>query len=260
MNKIQSSRRLIQPEIAYGSPVRKRLALETPPMAKVIPFNRGNSASGLAPYLNKITNADCTTEMRNLPDACIDLIVTDPPYLVHYRDRTGRKIANDDNSSWVLPAFSEAYRVLKPDSFCVSFYGWNKIDVFLSAWRTCGFNPVGHFTWTKSYASTIGFTEMRHECAYLLAKGRPGKPVNPPSDVLPWKYSGNRLHPTQKPVSGLTPLIEAYSRPGDIVLDPFAGSGTTGIAARNCRRQFVLFEMDQNYFDAANERLLTELN
>jgi adenine-specific DNA-methyltransferase len=101
---------------------------------------------------------------------------------------------------------------------------------------------------------------MRHECAYLLVKGRPSKPVNPPSDVLPWKYSGNRLHPTKKPVSALTPLIEAYSRPGDIVLDPFAGSGTTGIAARLCKRQFVLFEMDRNYCEAANERLRTELN
>jgi len=260
MNKIQSSRCLIQPEIAYGSPVRKPQAPEIPPLAKVIPFNRGNSAPGLASYLNKITNADCTTEMRNLPDGCIDLVVTDPPYLVHYRDRTGRTIANDDNASWVLPAFSQAYRLLKPDSFCVSFYGWNKIDVFLSAWRKSGFYPVGHFTWTKSYASTIGFTEMRHECAYLLAKGRPSKPVNPPSDVLPWKYSGNRLHPTQKPVSALTPLIEAYSRSGDIVLDPFAGSGTTGIAARTCARQFVLFEMDRNYYEAANERLRTDRN
>lgn len=205
--------------------------------------------------LNRIIHADCVTGMRALPDASIDLILTDPPYVVRYRDRTGRAIPNDDNDRWIFPAFYEAHRVLKPDSFCISFYGWNKVDRFLSVWRDCGFTPVGHFTWVKPYASSIGFTQMRHESAYLLAKGRPAKPANPPGDVLSWKYSGNKLHPTQKPVSALTPLIEAYTQKNDIVLDPFAGSGTTGVAARACGRNFILFEKDGEYFQNAAERL-----
>jgi len=49
--------------------------------------------------------------------------------------------------------------------------------------------------------------------------------------VLPWQYTRNELHPNQKPVIGIVPLIQAYSNPGDIMLDPFAGSGTTGVAA-----------------------------
>jgi site-specific DNA-methyltransferase (adenine-specific) len=59
---------------------------------------------------------------------------------------------------------------------------------------------------------------------------------------LPWEYTSNELHTNQKPVVALTPLIEAYSEPGDLILDPFAGSGSTGVAAKRCNRQFILIE------------------
>ncbi len=216
------------------------------------------STLGASPYLDRLILGDCAKLMRNLPDGCVDLIVTDPPYVTNYKDRGGRSIVNDDNSRWIYPAFFEAYRVLKDDAFCFSFYGWNKADKFLSAWRECGFSPVGHFTCVKTYSSSVGYTKMEHECAYLLVKGRPTKPVNAPSDVLPWKYTGNKFHPTQKPVSALMPIIEAYSKKGEIVLDPFGGSGSTAVAARLCERHFILFEKDEQYFEAAQMRLLME--
>jgi site-specific DNA-methyltransferase (adenine-specific) len=230
---------------------------ESPPTSSFAQLSLETTMS-TTPYLNAITHGDCTTLLRQLPDACTDLVLTDPPYLVRYRDRQGRTLLGDHNGRWVYPAFFELYRVLKPDSFCIAFYGWNKIDRFMAAWRECGFTPVGHFTWVKPYASSKGFTSMRHESAYLLAKGRPRKPHSPPPDVLPWEYSGNSLHPTQKPVSALCPLVEAYSQPGDIVLDPFAGSGSTGIAAVETGRQFMLFEKDERYFNAARERLRSQ--
>ena len=215
------------------------------------------SASGGRPYLDRVILGDCIELMRDLPDGCADLIVTDPPYVAHYRDRQGRRIVNDDNARWIYPAFYEAFRLLKNDAFCVSFYGWNRVDKFLSAWRECGFKPVGHFVWVKTYSSSVGFTKMWHECAYLLAKGRPANPANPPPDVLPWKYSGNKFHPTQKPVSALAPLIQTYSEKGDVVLDPFGGSGSTAVAARLHDRHFILFEKDQHYFALAKTRLLS---
>jgi adenine-specific DNA-methyltransferase len=113
----------------------------------------------------------------------------------------------------------------------VSFYGWNRIDAFFRFWRQAGFYPVEHIVWAKNYASSRGFLEARHEQAYLLAKGRPAKPALPIADVREWEYSGNRAHPTEKAVSVLKPLIEAFSRPGDLVLDPFSGSGSTSAAA-----------------------------
>ena len=66
--------------------------------------------------------------------------------------------------------FAVIARVLRPDSFCVSFYGWPEADRFLSVWKRCGLRPVSHFVWIKDYASRKGYTESRHEMAYLLAK------------------------------------------------------------------------------------------
>jgi len=208
-------------------------------------------------YFDRLILGDCVKMMRKMPAACVDFVLTDPPYVAHYKDRSGRQIQNDDNAEWIYPAFREAFRVLKDDAFCLSFYGWNKVDSFFAAWKESGFRPVGHFTWVKRYRSSVGFTQACHECAYLLVKGRPEKPSNPPPDVLSWQYSGNKLHPTQKPVTALTPLIEAYTQPGDLILDPFGGSGSTAVAARHCNRHYVLFEIDESYFNAAKFRLLT---
>jgi adenine-specific DNA-methyltransferase len=74
-------------------------------------------------------------------------------------------------------------------------------------------------------------------------------------DVQTWKYSGNTLHPTQKAVEILTPLIASFSQPGATVLDPFMGSGSTGIAAAKAGRSFVGIELDQGHFETAAGRL-----
>ena len=76
--------------------------------------------------VNQIVQGDCVQVLKTLPSASVDLVVTDPPYLVNYRDRSGRTVKNDNGgSAGVLAAFSDAYRVLKPHSFCVCFYGMN---------------------------------------------------------------------------------------------------------------------------------------
>jgi len=72
---------------------------------------------------------------------------------------------------------------------------------------------------------------------------------------LPWRYSGNRLHPTQKPLIALWPLIKAISRPGDLVLDPFAGSGTTALAAAQLGRRYIGMEIIPQYWSIAFRRL-----
>lgn len=87
----------------------------------------------MQPTLNHLHLGDCTHVMRHLPEGSVDLIVTDPPYLVNYRDRHGRSIANDRNSDWLKPAFTEMFRVLRRDRFVVSFYGWNHADKFITA-------------------------------------------------------------------------------------------------------------------------------
>jgi len=206
-------------------------------------------------FLDTVAHGDCIGLMRRLPSASVDFILTDPPYLVNYRSRDGRAIRNDVDDRWLKPAFAEAYRVLRWNRFCVCFYGWSQADKFLVAWRAAGFRPVGHLVFRKSYASTTRFLRYKHEQAYLLAKGNPAQPKQPIGDVLEMRYSGNALHPTQKPVSALLPLIESFSSSGDVVLDPFCGSGSTLVAARQLRRRFLGIELDQTYCAIAGRRL-----
>lgn len=202
-----------------------------------------------------ILQGDCNEVLKTRARSSVDLVLTDPPYLVNYRDRTGRTIANDLDPTSVMASFTQIYRVLKPNSFMVCFYGWNKIDLFFRSWKKAGFRPVGHVVWAKNYASSTRFFKTQHEQAYLLAKGRPDTPDDPISDVRPWEYTGNRAHPTEKAVSILSPLIKAFSNPGDTVLDPFAGSGSTLVAAALCNRKPIGIELDERYCKLANRRL-----
>jgi adenine-specific DNA-methyltransferase len=206
-------------------------------------------------FINRVVHGDCTEVMRGMPQESIDLIVTDPPYLVAYRSRDGRTLTGDDTSAWLEPSAAAMYRLLKPNRYCVSFYGWHKVEQFMAAWKRAGFRPVGHFVFVKQYASSAGHTRYYHENAYLLAKGRPRPSYRPIRDVLRWRYTGNLLHPTEKPVYALLPLIRAYSDSTDIVLDPFAGSGSTAIAALELGRRFIAIEKDARYYRSAAERI-----
>jgi len=204
---------------------------------------------------NIIFNGDCTEVMQVIDDATVDFVLTDPPYVTKYKDRSGRTVANDDNARWLRPAFKEMHRVLKNGGFCVSFYGWNKVDLFMDAWRAAGFRIVGHLVFRKRYASTVRFLRYQHEQAYLLAKGEPRRPARPVPDVLDFPYSGNRLHPTQKPLEALQPLIKAFTKEGDLVLDPFCGSGSTLAAAQQLGRHWTGIELDGEHYRTATRRL-----
>jgi len=207
-------------------------------------------------FTNQILHGDCIEVMRQMPADCVDFILTDPPYLVNYRDRTGRTIQNDADESWLKPTMAEAYRVLKQDRVAVMFYGWTKIDAFFEAWRSAGFQPVGHIVFRKSYSSKSRFLRYQHEQAFLLAKGRPPLPKQPLGDVMDMPYSGNKLHPTQKPIPALVPLIRSFTLQGESVLDPFAGSGSICAAAALTGRKYIGIEMDDVYFQQASKRLI----
>jgi DNA modification methylase len=191
-------------------------------------------------FTNQILHGDCIGVMREMPTNSVDFILTDPPYLVNYRDRSGRTIQNDVDESWLKPAMAEAYRVLKQDRVAVMFYGWTKVDSFFEAWRSAGFQPVGHIVFRKSYSSKSRFLRYQHEQL---------------GDVMDMPYSGNKLHPTQKPIPALAQLIRSFSLPGESVLDPFAGSGSTCAAALLTGRKYIGMEMDDLYFQHASERL-----
>jgi adenine-specific DNA-methyltransferase len=196
--------------------------------------------------------------MQEMPAESVDLIVTDPPYLCHFQDRAGRRVTNDDRDEWLEPAFTQMYRVLQPDRLCVSFYGWHRVDAFFAAWKEAGFRPVGHLVFVKRYASKERFVAYSHESAYLLAKGNPAKPHTMLRDVLEWQYTGNERHPTEKPLMTMMLLVQAFSSPGDIVLDPFVGSGTTAVAAKKLGRRYIGMDIEPVYAQQAQERVRRE--
>src|SRR3546814_20206155 len=94
--------------------------------------------------------------MEAFGDEGVDFILTYPPYVTRYRDRQGRKVANDDNGRWLKPAFREMFRTLKDGGYCVSFYGWAKIGLFAAAWGAAGFRLVGHLVFQRSEERRVG--------------------------------------------------------------------------------------------------------
>ena len=206
-------------------------------------------------FTNRIVQGNCIEVMRQMPAESVDFILTDPPYLVNYHDRYGRTLQNDVDANWLKPAMAATYRVLKQNRLMACFYGWPRADHFLDAWRSAGFRPVGHFVFRKSYTSSTKFMKCQHEQAYLLAKGKPPLPKNPLSDVQRLIYTGNVLHPTQKAVVSLVPLVRAFTLRGDVVLDAFCGSASTCASALLTGRKYIGIELDSEYFRAASERM-----
>jgi DNA modification methylase len=192
--------------------------------------------------------------MAQMPDASVDFVLTDPPYVARYATSDGRTVPNDNFAS-LSPAMAEAYRVLRAHSFAVVFYGWVHIDKFAFAFRNAGFRPVGHLVFRKRYTSARRYLAYRHEAAYLLAKGNPLLAADPIADMRDWDFTGNKLHPTQKPVSSLLPLVEAFSQRGQLVLDPFCGSGSSLAAAKQLGRNFIGFDISAEYAAIASSRL-----
>ncbi len=93
---------------------------------------------------------------------------------MNYFDRSGRTVQNDNNADWLEPAFREAYRTLKPHSFMVSFYAWNRIAKFLAAWRRAGFYIVGHMVFRKRLYVHITLPSLPTRTGVFAGKGKTG--------------------------------------------------------------------------------------
>lgn len=190
-----------------------------------------------------LLQGDCLEIMPGLPAGTVDLVLTDPPCV------------DGADTGWLTHAYAEMYRLLRPDSLCITFYDWANTDAFFAAWRAAGFRIVGHLVFCKDHACRERTLKGVHDPAYVLVKGRAPAVAPAPSDVRPCGYIGSFLHPMQKSVDALKPLIDAYTRRGDLVLDPFAGSGTSLVAARELERRYLGIEIDPAHAVTAKKRL-----
>lgn len=218
-----------------------------------MPFQPYFEQDGITLY-----HGDCRDILPALESESFDLVLTDPPYLVSYSGRWGSDwgvIEGDSDPVWVLPVYRELWRTLKPDSLCITFYGWPTADVFLEAWDLTGFRPVSILVLLKGRWGLGYYTRAQHEQAYVLAKGRPRKPDPAISDVLIWEHISSQVHPNQKPLCAISRLVSTFTLPTQTILDPFCGSGTTLVAARNLGRRAVGIEIDERYCELAARRL-----
>lgn len=209
----------------------------------------------------KLINDDCLNAMKFIPDGSISMILTDPPYGMdfqsNYRIDKYSKIRNDKDLSWLNDWTDEMFRVAKDDTAHYVFCSFHNVDKFKQALEV-KFKVKNMLVWEKNNTS-MGDLKAdfapKYEMIIFLQKGRRFINGRRDPNILKFNRTGNKLHPTQKPVDLLEYLITKFSDKGAIVLDPFMGSGSTGVAAKNLNRDFIGIELDENYFNIAKERI-----
>lgn len=211
---------------------------------------------------NTIIHADCLTVLRQMQSESVDAIITDPPYGINYVSQTGARVKNDTSPFiWFL---YDAFRVLKSGESgrggLICFTRWDVEQTFMDAMKLAGFQVKSEVVWDKVYhgmGDTRAAFAPTHENILFAVKGKYCFPKHRPKDLftVPKINSSKMIHPTEKPVDLLAALIEATTNPGDLILDPFAGCGSTLAAAQKTGRRFIGIELDASYFAKAEQRL-----
>lgn len=211
--------------------------------------------------IGKITCADCLDILKQLPDKCVDLVLTDPPY--------GIKMAQDTgiyNKTSLKKGFTNKHSIKKKDwddkrpekiyfdeilrvGKNVIIFGGNYFADMLPATR-------GWIVWDKKENEKIAPYFSDCELAYTSFD------KNIKKYLYGWygveginKRTESKSHPTQKPVELFMKILQDYSNENDLVLDCFSGSGTTAVACHNLKRRFICIEKDPEYAEKSRERL-----
>ena len=211
--------------------------------------------------IGKITCADCLDILKQLPDKCIDLVLTDPPYGMsfqsNYRQEKYNHIENDNNLDWLGDWCEQINRIKKDDAHIYIFCSWHNVDVFKRTIEQ--FFPVKNILiWEKN---NTGMGDLANDYApqyeMCLYCNPSNKPLNGrrDSNILRYARTQNELPPTQKPIELFSFLVTKSTNENDLVLDCFSGSGTTAVACHNLKRRFICVEKDPEYWEASCERL-----
>ncbi len=210
--------------------------------------------------------------LKGLESNSIDLLVTDPPYrtisggnkstkwksgyLTSVLSKNDGKIFehNDINH---LDWLKESYRVLTDSSHIYIMTNLLNLFTIQQLAERVGFKTHNLLIWEKNNANANRWYMKNCEYVLFMRKGN-AKTINNPSSKTVHKFNniiGNKVHPTEKPVELMQYYIENSSKENDIVLDPFMGSGTTGVACVNTNRNFIGMELDDKYFEIAKARI-----
>lgn len=222
---------------------------------------------------------DCIENLVNIPDDSIDLLITDPPYRTTSRGNAGnsggmlQKDINKKGQVFVhnnidcVEYAPEFYRILKNGSHCYVMTNHINLIHMLNTFTECGFHFIKSLIWNKGNKIMGQYYMSQFEYILFFRKGK-GIRINNcgTSDILSVPNTkskdenGKNLHDTEKPVELIQILVENSSKENDIVIDPFMGIGSTGLACVNTNRKFIGIELDNNYYDIAKNRLSKQLN
>ncbi len=213
-----------------------------------------------------LVHGDCLKVLQTVEPLSIDLILTDPPYGMDYQSsrRVNKmdKIQQDNNIDWFEPFIQEAYRILKDNSHIYIFCNDYSISEFRNLMERVGFKVKRTLVWVKNNHTSgdlDGDYGNKTEFILYAQKGRKDLIGKRETNVLLYDRVSNLVHPTEKPLSLCSFLIQKSSKEGDLILDPFCGSGTTIIAAKQLRRNYFGIEINSKYVDIANMRLKQEI-
>lgn len=239
-------------------------------------------------YAPTLINGDCLEALRSIDGDSVDLILTDPPYNLglFMKERATNLKALRDNyfgaAGWdnleydqwnesMDSFFDEAARVMKPGGSMVVFMAVIKVESIIAQAVKHGFYYKTTGTWHKQNPMprnmNLHFVNSTESWIYFTYGARvgtfnnEGKVVHDyfESPVTPKSERRYGKHPTQKPIALMDFFVEKLSNPGDLVLDPFMGSGSSGVSAIRNGRRFIGIELEETYYDIATNRIQDEL-
>ncbi len=242
--------------------------------------------------LDQIYHMDCVEGMRLLSDATIDLVITDPPFAIEFKakrtnyNRTQSRVLEGYNEipkeryyDFTVGWMREIHRVLKESGSMYVFSGWNNLKDILVALDEIGFTTVNHIIWKYQFGVVTRrrFVTSHYHCLYVCKNdehrkffpfARFGKEsasdagrslhYEDKEDVWVIKreyWHGDQKTPTKLPADLVRKIMQYSSQEGDVVLDPFLGSGQVAVVSKAMNRRYIGFEIVKQYFEFARERL-----
>lgn len=212
--------------------------------------------------VNKIYNEDCLVGLKSIPDNSVDLVLTDFPFGEVNRDSNGLRELDKSHADIVTFDLTELTSTLcdKTSGSIYIFCGTEQVSEIrrvmvekglstrLIIWEKTNPSPMnGEYIWLSGI-----------ECCVFGKKQGATFNGHCRNTVLRYPSGDSKIHPTAKPLDLFRELMLMSSNEGDLVLDPFMGSGTTAVAAIRDNRKFVGFELNKEYYERANKRIKAE--
>ena len=230
--------------------------------------------------------------MKDIPDNKIDLVVTDPPFAINFKakkanyNRTASRVLSGYNEitkenyyEFTLNWMSQCFRILKESGGMYVFSGWNNLADILNAIEEIGFITVNHIIWKYQFGVVTSrkFVTSHYHCLYICKndkkrkffpyerfgkeeKNNQGRSLHYKDKEDVWEikreyWTGDEKTPTKLPAEIIKKILQYSSEEGDLVFDPFLGSGQTAVVSKLLKRNYIGFEIVKEYFDFISKRL-----